>query len=99
MPHNDYFDRIDSANAAINAATTVDEIIAICDKHFPAEIAAGADGDSFYPGGADEDLFSSLNLDTWTFPWIRSEFFFSIQDPQGNIMTYIEGDLYRGNRR
>lgn len=35
----------------------------------------------------------------WTYVWIEADYYWAMQAPDGSVITYVEGDVYRGNQR
>ncbi|MEU2366196.1 hypothetical protein ABZ616_36550 [Streptomyces noursei] len=57
-------------------------------------------GDGFFHGsGGDETVYDALLAAGWSFLWSEAEYYYAMQAPDGSAITYIEGDIYRGNRR
>lgn len=57
-------------------------------------------GDAFFPGGGDDDLMGALTAAGWVVIWARASYFYAARHPDsGAVLTYIEGDVYEGNRR
>jgi hypothetical protein len=84
----------------LKSAKTVDEVIAICLKHF-----GKSSGPAFFPGGSgDEELLSLLTDAGWRPAWVRASYYFGIYEPDGfpdkdKALHYVEGDIYRGKGR
>ena len=71
---------------------TVDAVIDICHRRWGKSA-----GDAFFPGGSgDVELLSILTEAGWDAAWVEAYYFFAIRDPQGEGLTYIEGDIQRG---
>lgn len=73
-------------------ARTVDDLMSIVNEHFPPSVA-----EAFFPGGSDRSLLGTL-LETpgWTTAWVKADYFFAARDHNGDGITYVEGDIYRG---
>lgn len=56
---------------------------------------------AFFGGsGGDRSLFSALSVAGWRRTWAESDHYYTAQHPKtGETITYIEGDIYPGDRR
>lgn len=60
----------------------------------------GQAGDGFFAGsGGDDTLWGALVEAGWTVVWSESNIYWVAQAPNGDKVTYIEGDIYRGDKR
>lgn len=58
----------------------------------------GAEG--FFAGsGGDNTVDDALDTAGWRYLWSRAGYWWAMQAPDGSVVTYCEGDLYRGDRR
>ena len=92
---DDYWDNYDACLAKLKShGRTVEDVIRICNEHWTI-----SSGDAFCPNGGDEDLLGTLTLDAegWETVWVEADYYFAIRDIEGGVLTYVEGDLYRGN--
>jgi hypothetical protein len=71
---------------------TFDELKAILDTFMPP-----SSGEAFFPDGADETLAGTLSEAGWTIHYRESYFWTAKHDTSGEWITYVEGDLYRGD--
>ncbi|MFB7858829.1 hypothetical protein [Rhodococcus qingshengii] len=56
-------------------------------------------GDGFFAGsGGDNTLWEALDEAGWTFLWEKAAYWWAMKAPDGSVITYAEGDLYRGDR-
>ncbi|WP_269089270.1 hypothetical protein [Mycobacterium avium] len=42
---------------------------------------------------------SALREAGWAIVWAEAVYYFVAKDPAGDLLTYIEGDVYRGDAR
>ena len=76
----------------LDGVQSVDEVIAICKRWW-----GRSSGEAFFPGGSgDAELLSILMGAGWEPVWVQAYYFFAIRDPQGDGLTYTEGDIDRG---
>ena len=51
----------------------------------------------FYGSGGDDTLNEALSESGWTLSWAEANYYWECTHPvTGEILTYIEGDVYRG---
>lgn len=57
-------------------------------------------GDAFFPGsGGDRDLIGSLLVAGWEVVWEEASYFYVARhESTEELLTYIEGDVYIGDR-
>lgn len=92
-----YWAAVDAALAAARQVRTVDELITALNKHHPPSV-----GDAFFAGsGGDEQLWDAImdNPHGWRVVWAEADYYWVARDPEGNLCTYVEGDVYRGDTR
>jgi hypothetical protein len=59
----------------------------------------GMAGDAFFAGsGGDKTLFGALTEAGWRVIMRKAPYFWAMTSPDGEKLTYIEGDIYRGVR-
>ncbi|MBT2609909.1 hypothetical protein J7I97_16915 [Streptomyces sp. ISL-87] len=57
-------------------------------------------GDAFFAGsGGDESVWGALHTAGWTTIWVEADYYFAMRAPDGSAITYVEGDIYRGDQR
>ncbi|MCV6988679.1 hypothetical protein H7I87_00400 [Mycobacterium timonense] len=94
-PVDTFWANVDECVDAITTARTVEEVISILNRHF--EPSSGA---AFFGGsGGDRQLMSALREAGWAIVWAEAVYYFVAKDPAGDLLTYIEGDVYRGDAR
>ncbi|MGX1792275.1 hypothetical protein ACWIDW_04955 [Microbacterium sp. NPDC055312] len=71
---------------------TFDGVKAILDEFWPP-----SSGEAFFPGGADETLGDSLSAAGWHIEWIEGDYLWLGTSRTGEVISYVEGDLYRGD--
>ncbi|MGW5773128.1 hypothetical protein ACWEVY_28750 [Streptomyces longwoodensis] len=62
----------------------------------------GIDGaaQGFFAGSGGEDTVDeALDEAGWRYLWSRANYWWAMQAPDGSVITYVEGDVYRGDRR
>lgn len=73
---------------------TVDDVIRILLTYWPP-----SSGDAFFPGGGDRTLVGVLlwERDDWYTVWAEADYYCCLRDSQGGLLSYIEGDVERGD--
>jgi hypothetical protein len=90
-----FWDDVDRALDEVESASTVAAVIDILNSRF-----SPSSGDAFFPGsGGDRQLFDALRIAGWKLVWAEADYFYVARDLHGNLLTYIEGDVYAGDRR
>lgn len=57
------------------------------------------DGEAFFGGsGGDDTLSDALKQAGWRYVWSEAAYWWAMRSPAGEILTYVEGDVYRGDR-
>lgn len=60
----------------------------------------GAAEEAFFAGGGGSKTVSeALEIAGWTTIWAESSVYYTMCAPDGSLITYIEGDIKRGDRR
>jgi hypothetical protein len=56
-------------------------------------------GEAFNPSGGDRTLPDVLlwERNDWRTVWWDASYYCCLQDSNGDCLTYVEGDIYRGN--
>lgn len=80
---------------AVEKADSVDEVITILNRHFDP-----SSGEAFFGGsGGDRQLYEALRTAGWTIVWAEADYWFVARDRHGDLLTYTEGDVDRGDGR
>ena len=79
---------------ALKSAQSADDVMRIC-KPVPGV----STGEGFFEGsGGDEQVLDALLIAGWRSVRIDADYYWCLQAPNGDLVTYIEGDLFRGNQ-
>lgn len=91
-----FWDNVDACLDELRSATTVDAVIAILNQHFEP-----SSGEAFFGGsGGDTQVIDVLSdSPNWSIVWADANYHFAAADAAGNVLTYVEGDVYRGDQR
>lgn len=88
---NEFWQRIDMQLDALKTARSATDVIAILDEP--------SSGDAFFAGsGGDGDVASSLREAGWDMVMYDAHYYWVMRAPNGDLITYVEGDVFRGNQ-
>jgi hypothetical protein len=91
-----FWEAIDAQLAELKSAQGADDVIRILGTSDAQDGAAQA----FFAGsGGDGTVRESLYAAGWTNVWIEASYYWAMRAPDGSVVTYVEGDIYRGSRR
>lgn len=87
----------------LESAKTADDVIRILgpDRNPYGPNWDGMDGAAagFFAGsGGDGTVREALAAAGWEVVWSRAWYWYAMQAPDGAVITYVEGDIYRGDR-
>jgi hypothetical protein len=71
---------------------TMDSLKVILDAFEPPSSAA-----AFFPGGADDTLADALHTAGWSVDYKEGDYVWVARSTTRELITYVEGDLYRGD--
>lgn len=86
-----FWEEIDEQLRLLQSATTADQVIEILDPP--------SGGDAFFAGGGgDGEMSDSLMRAGWRFTKYEAPYYWVMKAPGGDLITYVEGDVYRGDK-
>lgn len=83
-----FWKHVDQQIKALTTARHVDDVISTC-----PEVSSG---DGFFAGGGDE-MYEALMTAGWRPVEWQAAYYWCVAAPDGGLLSYVEGDLYRGN--
>lgn len=89
-----FWEDIDTKLELLRSATTVDEVLAI----LPPEPGLSSGHGWFGGGGGDGRVEDSLWDAGWRSVIWEASYYWCMAAPNGDLLSYVEGDLYRGNK-
>lgn len=92
---NSFWRNVDNCLDKVEKAVTVDGVMRILNHHFEPSSAEAFIGGS----GGDRQVIDALRNAGWSFVWIEADYYFAARDKHGDILTYVEGDVYRGDQQ
>jgi hypothetical protein len=94
-----YWDGIEAGLERISSVKpqTYAEVWAILDTLPGGEVSSG---DAFFGGsGGDLSLSEVLSNAGWRYVWSEASYYWCMRSPAGDVITYVEGDVYQGDSR
>lgn len=86
---------IDAQLTQLRTAKSADEVIAILATDREEGVSSG---DGFFAGsGGDETVLGALRDAGWKVRWIEADYYWCAVAPDGSLVSYVEGDVYRGD--
>jgi hypothetical protein len=90
---NAFWDMIDKQLTDLRTARTADDVIRIL-----GGVEQASSGDAFFAGsGGDGTVYESLIDAGWRVVWAEASYYWVAEAPNGDKVTYVEGDIYRGD--
>jgi hypothetical protein len=81
-----------------SAATAQDVLRILATERAPGNPLVAGDG--FFAGsGGDDSVWEALSEAGWQIIWSRADYYFVAKAPDGSTITYVEGDIYLGDKR
>ena len=90
-----FWQAIDAQLGELRTAATADDVVTVLNRY-----GLPSSGDAFFAGGGgDETVCDALDHAGWSWVWCDADYFWCMKAPDGSKITYVEGDVYRGDRR
>jgi len=96
MSTDPFWQHIDQQLSDLRSAKTADDVFRICPT-VPDLAASNAQG-FFGGGGGDGTVLDALLDSGWTPVCIDAWYYWVLLAPNGDQVTYVEGDIYRGDQ-
>ena len=93
---------IEAQLTELKTAATADDVCRILSfaRNPQGEGDAGSTCHGFFAGsGGDGTVQDSLLCAGWSLVWAEASYYYVMRAPGGSLLTYIEGDVYKGDRR
>ena len=88
-----FWEAIDTQLELLKKAKTADDVLFILRK-----VPGVSSGHGFFAGGGGHgDVASSLSEAGWTMVTFKANYDWCMEAPNGDLISYVEGDIYRGN--
>lgn len=96
-----FWDAIHAQLTELRTAATANDVLRILSRERCPDEELRRDGigdaDGFFAGGGgDGTVRKSLRAAGWTTVWSEAWYYYVMQAPNGDRITYVEGDIYRG---
>ncbi|MFI1530032.1 hypothetical protein [Streptomyces griseus] len=89
---DEFWKLIDAQLKELEFAKGADDVIRI--------LGGSGQGDAHFAGsGGDGTVRASLFTAGWELVWQEADYFWVMKAPDGSMITYVEGDIYRGDKR
>jgi hypothetical protein len=90
---------VEAQLAELRTATSADDVLRILAPEHNPYGADSASGEGFFAGsGGDDSMQEALEAAGWHLTWAEASYYYVIQAPNGDLITYVEGDVYRGDQ-
>lgn len=100
MSLDTFWEAIEKQLEELKMAKTADEVLAILAlERNPYGPGVGSGHAFFAGGGGDETPADPLLDNGWRVIWWDAPYYYALQAPDGSSITYVEGDVYRGDSR
>src|SRR5207253_2917333 len=101
MSTDTFWTTVKAQLAELRTAATANDVIRIlAPERNPYGAQHPVAGDGFFAGsGGDDTLWDALTDAGWSQVWGQAAYFYVMQAPDGSRITYIEGDIYKGDKR
>ena len=98
MSLNDFWAVIDAQLTELRTAKTADDVLRILSRERNPLGPNTAAGEGFFAGsGGDGSVEEALSAAGWRHTWRQTHYYWVMQAPNGDKVTYVEGDIYRGD--
>lgn len=95
-----FWDQVNIQLDEARTATSADQLLAVLshqrNPYGDPSMAANADG--FFAGDSSE-LLTVLTESGWSPVWLEANYYWALRAPDASVITYIEGDVFRGNQK
>ncbi|MGW6144397.1 hypothetical protein [Streptomyces sp. NPDC055140] len=98
---NPFWTAIAAQHKELESARSADDVLRILshDRNPHGPDWDGASEDGYFAGsGGDKTVGEALHTAGWTAIWAESPVYYTMRAPDGSVITYIEGDIRRGDR-
>lgn len=97
---NAFWDTIKDQWNELTTAKSADDVMRILSPaRNPYGDSSMASGEGFFAGsGGDDQVYDALRQAGWKVVEAEADYYWCMKAPNGDLITYIEGDVYRGNR-
>ena len=102
----DFWGAVKQQLTELRTAASADDVLRIlsvdrCPYRLEDPNWDGIDGkaEGFFAGsGGDDTLWDALIDAGWETVWSEAAYYYAMRAPNGDVITYCEGDIYRGDR-
>jgi hypothetical protein len=97
-----FWDTIREQIAELKSARSADDVGRILSHErnpYGHETHAGGTIGFFAGSGGDDTVDDALDEAGWSYVWSKASYWWCMEAPDGSMITYVEGDIYPGDRR
>jgi hypothetical protein len=92
----DIWDMVNAQVDELKSAKSADDVMRILSRERNGQWHAGS-GEGFFAGsGGDRSVLGALYAAGWQMAWSESPIYYVLRAPNGDLITYCEGDVDRG---
>jgi hypothetical protein len=100
MSSNNFWAAAEAQLRELRSATNAADVVAILSLERNPDGPGMSCADGFFAGsGGDDTVQDALEAAGWDYVWPEASYHFCMRAPDGSCITYVEGDIYLGNRR
>lgn len=98
---SEFWDAVNAQLMELRKARSADDVLRILSRErVPDGHSKLVAGDGFFAGsGGDDTVEDALTDAGWTLVWSEASYYYAMKGPDGSVITYVEGDIYRGDRK
>lgn len=98
---NKFWDLVEAQTNELRSAKSADDVMRILSKERNpyGPDWDGSAGEGFFVSGLEETFEDALTEAGWEPVWAESELYYALKAPNGDLITYCEGDVDRGDKR
>jgi hypothetical protein len=97
-PTDSFWAVIDAQLNELRTAATADDVLRILSQERNPYGPGASSADGFFAGEGG-DMAWALLESGWFTIWSQADYHWAKRAANGDVITYVEGDVYRGDRR
>jgi hypothetical protein len=100
MSNNPFWTTIRQQVSELKEAKSADDVVhTLSHDRNPYGSGTGCEDGFFAGSGGEESVYEVLTGNGWREVWAESGIYYTLEAPDGSRITYIEGDIRKGDRR
>jgi hypothetical protein len=93
---SEFRETIKAQENELKSAQNADDVLRILSRSRNPNGSESGSGDGFFAGSGD-DAWDALDDAGWQVVWMKAAYYWCMKAPDDSMITYVEGDIYRGN--